>query len=81
MRNERARRVALVNTILAPLRVRVSDWQASSYIVSSSTGRREIVPDIQAVWTAVEKLTGRPLDPLDPDYLTALGRSARGAPG
>ena len=73
VRAERQERVRLVNLLLAPLRIRVSDWAASSYLVVSATGRSEIVDDLQAVWTAVERLRGVALDPLDEDYLRALG--------
>ena len=76
VRAERQRRVRLVNRILAPLRIRVSDWAASGYLVVSATGRSEIVDDLQAVWTAVERLRGAALDPLDPDYLARLNGPA-----
>ncbi len=72
VRRERQERVRLVNALLAPFRIRVSDWAASSYVIASATGRSEIVDDIQAVWTAVERLRGAPLDPLDEGYLAAL---------
>ena len=77
VRAERQERVRLVNALLAPVRIRVSDWTASSYLVTSATGRSEIVDDIQAVWTAVERLRGAPLDPLDENYLRALGAEGR----
>ena len=77
VRAERQERVRLVNALLAPVRIRVSDWAASSYLVTSATGRSEIVDDIQAVWTAVERLRGAPLDPLDENYLRALGAEGR----
>ena len=73
VRGERQERVRLVNALLAPLRIRVADWAASSYLVSSATGRSEVVDDMQAVWSAVERLRGAPLDPLDAEYLAALG--------
>jgi len=72
---ERQQRVRLVNRILAPVRIRVADWAASSYLVTSATGRSEVVDDVQAVWAAVEKLRGRPLDPLDDGYLALLAPS------
>ncbi len=77
IRAERLHRARIVNAALAPLRMKVADFQASSYVLAAPTGRREIVDDIQAVWGAVEKLSGGPVDPLDPDYLRALDRMAR----
>jgi len=72
IRAERNHRAAIVNAALAPYRMKVSDFQATSYILSSATGRREIVDDIQAVWWAVDRLRGMPADPLSPDWLDAL---------
>ena len=34
--------------------------------------RQEVVDDLQAVWSAVERLSGSPIDPLDDDYLRDL---------
>ena len=77
VRGERLHRAQIVNGALAPLRMKVSDFQASNYVLSSPTGRRVIVDDIQAVWGAVEAIGGSPVDPLDPDYLRALDRVGR----
>ncbi len=76
IRGERLHRTKIVNAALAPLRMRLSDFQASNYILSSPTGRREIVDDIGAVWGAVERLRGRPLDPLDPGWCDAIAEQA-----
>jgi hypothetical protein len=32
-----------------------------------------VVEDLSAIWLEAERLAGRPLDPLDPDLLVALG--------
>jgi len=72
IRAERAHRSAVVNAALAPYRMKVADFQASSYVVSSATGRRVIVDDLQAVWGAVEGLRGASVDPLDSEWLSAL---------
>jgi hypothetical protein len=77
IRAERAHRAAIVNAALAPFAMKVADFQASSYVLSGATGRREIVDDIQAVWGAVERLRGAPLDPLDPGWLARLEGDAR----
>lgn len=75
VRAERAHRAGVVNTALAPYRMKVSDFQATSYVLRSATGKSEIVDDIQAVWGAVERLRGAPVDPLSPDWLDALERA------
>ncbi|WP_282607841.1 hypothetical protein [Pelagibius sp. Alg239-R121] len=77
IRAERLQRTRIVNAALAPLRMKVGDFQASAYVLSSPTGRQEIVDDIQSVWGAAEKLRGVAVDPLDPNYLAALDRIGR----
>ena len=77
IRSERLQRTRIVNGALAPLRMKVADFQASAYLLSSPTGRREIVEDIQLVWGAADKLRGSVVDPLDPDYLASLERVGR----
>ncbi|USG61608.1 hypothetical protein NBZ79_01280 [Sneathiella marina] len=74
IRHERAHRVLLLNKALAPVRMKARDFQASSYIISSSTGRSEIVHDIQALWLAVEKMGSKPVDPLSAEYLDQLSK-------
>lgn len=36
--------------------------------LSTFSGNQMIVPDLEAVWPAVEKLTGATVDPLDPRF-------------
>lgn len=76
VRSERIERTKLINALLQPWRITVGDFQASSYVVSSPTGRRLIVQDLQAVWAAVEQLSGRSVDPLDNRYIRHLLQSA-----
>ncbi len=73
IRSERLNRMAVVNRALAPFRITVADFQATAYVVSTATGKKEIVDDIQAVWGAVERLRGAPADPCDPAWLRAIG--------
>lgn len=77
LRAERAHRTRIVNTILQPVRAKVSDFQATSYLLSTPTGKTAVVDDIQAVWGAFEQVMGRNLDPLDPTYLSQLERSVQ----
>jgi len=76
IRHERAHRVRLINKALAPVRMTARDFQASSYILSSSTGRTEIVHDIQALWAAVERLGSNPVDTLSAEYLEQLSAAS-----
>ena len=77
IRAERLHRSAMVNTALSAARLKLSDFQATNYIVRSPTGKQEIVEDLQAVWGAVERLRGRPIDPLDDDWIDHIERAAR----
>ena len=71
-RRERAARVAQANKVLRHFRLSLSDWQGTSFLLSTATGKTEIVDDLTHVWSAAEKLTGRPCDPLDPALLAEL---------
>ena len=71
-RRERAARVAQANRVLRHYRLTLSDWQGASFLLSTATGKTEIVDDLTHVWAAAEKLTGRPCDPLDPALLAEL---------
>jgi hypothetical protein len=52
--------------------MRLSDWQGTSFLLSTLTGKSEIVEDLGHLWPAAEKLSGRICDPLAPDLLEAL---------
>jgi hypothetical protein len=71
-RQERLHRVAIGNKILARYGLQLSEWQGSSYVLRTRTGRSEIVPHLAALWPVAEALAGRPCDPLDPEIIAAL---------
>jgi hypothetical protein len=71
-RRERLERIALANRILAHYRLHLGDFEGRSYVLRSATGRAQLVPDLVAMWSAAEKLVGRPCDPLDPGLIAAL---------
>lgn len=68
-RRERARRIDEANAILGLFGLSLSDWQADSYVISTRTGKSEVVADLAGLWPAAERLAGRGLDPLDPDIV------------
>ena len=74
-RRERMKRVAVANRILGPFGLTLSDWQASAFVLSTRTGKTEIVDNLAHLWVAAEKLLGRPCDPLDPAILAKLERA------
>jgi hypothetical protein len=50
----------------------VSDWQSNSYVLSTATGKTELLDNLGHLWPAAEKLLGRTCDPLDPDLIVRL---------
>ncbi len=71
-RRERDLRVVAANRVLAPYRMRLSDWQGASFVLSTATGKTEIVGDLGQLWAAAERLRGKACDPLDTALLTQL---------
>ena len=61
----RRRRVQLLNRLLRPYRLTVSEFGAA-LVLRSATGRTAIVTSLTALWPAAERLSGRTCDPLDP---------------
>ena len=74
-RRARASRVRIANRILAHWRLKLSDWQGSSFLLSAPTGRTEIVEDLGHLWPAAERLIGGPIDPLALEVLSAFERA------
>jgi hypothetical protein len=71
-RRERARRVATANRVLAHYGMSVADWQGTSFVLSTATGKTTLVENLSHLWSAAEQLSGRPCDPLDPALLARL---------
>ena len=72
-RRERARRVKAANRILSHYGMAVSDWQGTAYVLSTATGKSEMVDSLSHLWSVAERLSGRACDPLDPALLARLG--------
>jgi hypothetical protein len=72
-RRTRGFRVALVNRVLAPFGLRLDDWAGRVYILRDRKGRSVVVDNLGVLWAQAERLAGRPLDPLDPELVAALG--------
>lgn len=64
-RRDRLRRARATSELLAPHGLKLDDWGGSRYILRNGKGRSEVLGDLGAVWTAAERLLGRPADPLD----------------
>jgi hypothetical protein len=63
-RRERVNRVRVANHVLEQFGLALSDWQNSSFLLSSRTGKTEIVEDLGHLWPLAERLAGRVCDPL-----------------
>lgn len=71
-RRERHDRVTAASRVLRHYGLTLSDWQSSSYVLSTATGKTELVDGLGHLWAAAEKLLGRPCDPLDPALIRRL---------
>jgi hypothetical protein len=72
-RRARVFRVGLVNRVLGHYGLELGDWAGSVYVLRDRKGRAAIVNDHGALWGEAARLAGRPLDPLDPELVRALG--------
>jgi len=71
-RRGRALRVGLVNHILDHFGLHLDDWSGRVYVLRDRKGRAAVVENLGALWAEAERLSGRRLDPLDPELLRAL---------
>ena len=58
--------------MLAAYRLSLTDWQGRAYLLSTATGKTEVIETLAHLWPAAERLSGRSFDPLDPDFLVRL---------
>jgi hypothetical protein len=61
-RDERKRRIGLLNVVLAELDVSCEDWDGEALMVFDKTGRSKLAPTLNDVWPAAEALSGRLID-------------------
>jgi hypothetical protein len=73
-RRERLNRVAAANRVLKHYRMNLDDWQGSAFVLSTATGKTEIVDNLAHLWMAAERLLGRPCDPLDEELVALMER-------
>ena len=68
-RRKRMHRVAAANRTLKHYGITLVDWQGGSFVLSTATGKTEMVDNLSPLWAAAERLIGRPCDPLDEDLI------------
>lgn len=67
----RFHRAAVLDRLLRPYGLSAHDGGAIPGIqLSTLTGAQTIVHNLEELWAEAERLLGRPIDPLDPRYLT-----------
>jgi hypothetical protein len=71
-RRQRLLKVSAANRLLALYGLTLADWQGSAFLLSTRTGKTEMVDSIAHLAPGAETLLGRPVDPLDPDILSRL---------
>ena len=74
-RRERVFRVRLLNRVLAYFGLALDDWGGSVYVLRDRKGQATVVEDLGTLWTAAERMAGRPLDPLEAGLVDALEAS------
>ena len=78
---DRARRLALLNRVLSAYGCAADDWAGAHYMIQRrSGGATEMATDLPGLWLAVEGLTGRAPDPLDPALVAQLEDAPAAAP-
>ncbi|MCA1335593.1 hypothetical protein [Pseudooceanicola marinus] len=70
-RAEAARRAKVLNAVLASRGLKFRDWQGQ-YILQTLTGQTQVLSMISHVWAEGGRMTGRPMDPLDPAWLARI---------
>src|ERR1700748_2942930 len=53
-RRERANRGRLANQVLSSFALSLSDWQGTSFLLSTRTGKTEIIDDLGHLWPTAE---------------------------
>ena len=75
-RRDRARRLVSANRVLCHFGLKLSDWRANAFVLSTRTGKSAIVHGFSKLFPAAEALVGKSLDPLDPALLSKLEATA-----
>jgi hypothetical protein len=66
---DRLRRVELLNRVLQPLALSVSEWEGTAYVLRTRTGESVLCADLASLFTEAERLARRRIDPLDAELL------------
>jgi hypothetical protein len=71
-RRARIFRARALGRVLGHHGLTVDAWAPGVYVLRDHKGGTALVGDLPALWIEAERLSGRPLDPLDPALLASL---------
>lgn len=71
-RQERYRKIMIINTIVKYYRVSVSDFQGLNYLLQNQTGKASVVNGLNHLWEEIEAMTHQSIDVLDERFLNDL---------
>jgi len=64
-REDRKKRIAVLNQLLAPLSLSCEDWDGEALNLVDRQGRSRLAATLTDVWPAIKLLSGKTIDPLD----------------
>lgn len=71
-RQQRLRRIKVLNILLAPQRLKISDFHGTNYVLQTATGKSSIANGFTQLMQEIENLAGQKIDVLSPEVLTYL---------
>lgn len=71
-RQERLRKIKMLNHITASYRLSITDFQGVNYLIQTPTGKQSIANGLDQLWNEIQQLTGQKIDVLDPRLLSHL---------
>lgn len=76
-RRQRFFRLQAINRVLSLVHCSIRDFSGTDYVLCAPTGAQTMVKEMGQMWLELEKMRGRPLDPLDPAMMQAMQRRNR----
>jgi hypothetical protein len=71
-RRQRFFRLQALNRVLSLVHYAIRDFSGTDYVLCSPTGAQTVVKEMGQMWQDLEKLSGKPLDPLDEKMIAAM---------
>ena len=71
-RRQRFFRLQAINRVLSLVHYTIRDFSGTDYVLCAPTGAQSMVKEMGQMWQDLEKMRGRPLDPLDETIIQAM---------